>query len=215
MRAFELEARTATPAAGSIRMPNCSDDARNHEAARPVPSMAMAGSCGSCSKAGDMRPTVSAPVYARPVIGWARLRAELAKFGTVGAVAYVVDVGVFNLLRADAFSPIAHKPITAKIVSSVLATLVAYAGNRYWTFRHRQVGGHSQSLARFFLLNAVAMGIAALCLAGTHYGLGLTSAAADNLSANVLGTGLGTLFRFWSYRRFVFTAVSVQAAPVP
>lgn len=137
---------------------------------------------------------------------FARVQAEIAKFGTVGAVAYVVDVGVFNLLRAEDFvSPIAHKPITAKIVSSIVATLVAYTGNRYWAFRHREVAGHAQSLPLFFLFNVVGMGIAALCLAFTHYALGLTSAAADNLSANILGTGLGTLFRFWAYRRFIFT----------
>ena len=143
--------------------------------------------------------------------GWARLQAEVAKFGTVGAVAYVVDVGVFNLLRAEDFSPISHKPITAKIISSIVATLVAYAGNRYWAFAHRAVGRHRQSLSLFFLFNAVGMAIAALCLGFTHYVLGLTSAAMDNLSANIIGTGLGTLFRFWSYRRYIFTSSGVQA----
>lgn len=135
-----------------------------------------------------------------------RLRAEIAKFGTVGAMAYVIDVGVFNLLRAETMSPIAHKPITAKIISSVLATLVAYLGNRYWAFRHREVGSHAQSLSLFFGFNVIGMVIAALCLAFTHYALGLTSTTADNISANIIGTGLGTLFRFWAYRRYIFTS---------
>ena len=34
----------------------------------------------------------------------------------------------------------------------------------------------------------------------------LTSPLADNIAANVIGLGLGTMFRFWSYRRFVFLA---------
>lgn len=136
--------------------------------------------------------------------GFAKLRAEVAKFGTVGAFAYVIDVAVFNLFRAETFSPIANKPITAKIISSVVATLFAYAGNRYWAFKHREVGGHAQSLALFAVFNVIAMGMAAGCLAISHYALDLTSAAADNLSANIVGTGLGTLFRFWAYRRFVF-----------
>ena len=51
-----------------------------------------------------------------------RLRMEVAKFGTVGGFAYVVDVGIFNLLRFGDGSPIADKPITAKLVSSVIAT---------------------------------------------------------------------------------------------
>lgn len=134
-----------------------------------------------------------------------RLRNELAKFGTVGGFAYIIDVTVFNFLRVTDLSPIAHKPITAKVVSSVVATLFAYAGNRYWAFSHREARSHAESLPLFFALNFVGMAIAALCLGISHYLLGFTSAAADNLSANVIGTGLGTLFRFWAYRRFVFT----------
>ncbi|MDP2014193.1 MAG: GtrA family protein, partial [Actinomycetota bacterium] len=52
--------------------------------------------------------------------------------------------------------------------------------------------------------------IAIGCLYISHYVLGLTSALADNLSANVIGLGLGTLFRFWSYRKWVFPAVPNQ-----
>ena len=133
-----------------------------------------------------------------------RLRMEVAKFGTVGGFAYVVDVGVFNLLRFGDFSPIADKPITAKIVSSVIATFVAYAGNRYWTFSHREARSHAESLPVFFGLNAIGMGIAALCLGISHYVLGFTSPTADNIAANIVGTGFGTLFRFWAYRRYVF-----------
>ena len=143
------------------------------------------------------------------VNGIQRLRREVAKFGTVGAFAYVVDVGIFNLLRAETISPIASKPITAKILSSIVATLVAYFGNRYWAFRHREVGSHGQSLSLFFLFNVIGMGIAAVCLAFSHYVLDLTSAAADNVSANLIGTGLATIFRFWAYRRFIFTSAGV------
>lgn len=129
---------------------------------------------------------------------------ELAKFGTVGGLAYVVDVGLFNLLRFSEWSPINDKPITAKLVSSVVATLFAYAGNRYWTFSHREAKSHAESLPVFFGLNLVGMAIAALCLAISHYLLGFRSPAADNIAANIIGTGFGTLFRFWAYRRYVF-----------
>ena len=135
-----------------------------------------------------------------------RLRAELAKFGTVGGFAYVIDVGLFNLLRFSDASPINDKPITSKLVSAGIATLVAYAGNRYWTFKHREAKSHAESLPVFIGLNLVGMAIAAVCLYISHYVLGFTTAAADNIAANVVGTGFGTLFRFWGYRRFVFTA---------
>jgi hypothetical protein len=49
--------------------------------------------------------------------------------------------------------------------------------------------------------------IAWACLAISHYLLGLTGPLADNISANGFGLVLGTVFRFWSYRKFVFPAV--------
>jgi len=104
------------------------------------------------------------------------------------------------------------RPISAKIVSVAVATVVAYFGNRYWTFRARGRTRMSRELAMFFLLNGVGMLIAISCLYVSHYVLGLTSALADNLSANVIGLGLGTLFRFWSYRKWVFPELADNAA---
>ncbi|MCX6422599.1 MAG: GtrA family protein [Actinobacteria bacterium] len=143
---------------------------------------------------------------------WARfeeLLREIAKFGIVGLIALVVDVGLFNiLLFAGGAGPLNDKPLTAKVISVVVATTVAYVGNRFWTFRHR---GRTHTVAReyvlFVVLNGVAMGIALGCLWFSHYALGLTSPLADNISANVIGLGLGTLFRFWSYRKWVFPVI--------
>ncbi|MEI6372469.1 MAG: GtrA family protein [Actinomycetes bacterium] len=133
---------------------------------------------------------------------------EVAKFGIVGLIALVVDVGLFNLLRyAGDPGPLYDKPITAKALSVLAATTVAYLGNRLWTFRDRGRTTFAREYVLFVVLNAVAMGIALLCLWFTHYALALTSPLADNLSANVIGLGLGTLFRFWSYRKWVFPAV--------
>ncbi|MDD2859359.1 MAG: GtrA family protein [Candidatus Nanopelagicales bacterium] len=130
---------------------------------------------------------------------------EVAKFGAVGLVALVVDIGLFNLLRfAGGQGPMYDRPISAKIISVAAATVVAYFGNRYWTWRDRGRTHMSRELLMFFLLNAVGMLISVACLWISHYALGLTSALADNLSANVIGLGLGTLFRFWSYRKWVF-----------
>ena len=132
---------------------------------------------------------------------------EVAKFGVVGLVALVVDVGLFNLLRfAGGEGPMYDKPLTAKIVSVSVATTVAYFGNRYWTFRHRGRTSFGREYVLFFVLNGVGLAISVGCLWFSHYALGFTSPVADNISANVIGLGLGTLFRFWSYRRWVFPA---------
>ena len=132
---------------------------------------------------------------------------EVAKFGVVGLVALVVDVGMFNLLLYSSWSPIYDKPLTAKGIAVILATIVAYAGNRLWTFKDRGNLSVGRGYLLFFGLNAVAMLIAMGCLAISHYVLGFTGPVADNISANVVGLVLGTLFRFWSYRRFVFPEV--------
>jgi putative flippase GtrA len=137
---------------------------------------------------------------------------EVAKFGVVGAFAFVIDVGLFNLLRfAGGEGPMYDKPLTAKVVSVAVATTFAYFGNRYWTFRHRGRTTFHREYLLFFVLNGVGMLIAVGCLWISHYLLGFTSALADNISANVVGLVLGTLFRFWSYRRWVFPE-DVEAA---
>ena len=132
---------------------------------------------------------------------------ELLKFGVVGGIAFVVDVGLFNILLH-----VTDKPLTSKTVSTVAATTVAYVGNRYWTFRKRSRSGVRREYALFFVLNAVGLAIALSCLFVSHYVLGFTSTLADNVAANVVGLGLGTTFRFWSYRRWVFPELLPEAA---
>ena len=133
---------------------------------------------------------------------------EMVKFGAVGAIAFLVDVGTFNLLRFGLGDggPLESKPITAKILSASLATVVAWLGNRLWTFRHRRRASAGHELALFVVFNVAGMAIALGCLAFSHYVLDLRSARADNVSANGVGLVLGTLFRFWAYRVFVFRA---------
>jgi putative flippase GtrA len=131
---------------------------------------------------------------------------ELAKFGTVGALAFVVDVTVFNVVLH-----LSGKPLTSKIVSTVVAATIAFVLNRAWSFRHRQRSSMHREYSMFFILNAVGLLIAVSCLGLSHYVLGLDSKLADNISANGIGVALGTLFRFWSYRRFVWVAPAAVA----
>ena len=136
----------------------------------------------------------------------AHLRHEVAKFGTVGLAAYVIDTGTFNLLKYDG-GPISHKVITCKIISTSIAATFAYFANRHWTWKARARTGLAREYMLFFIFNGIGLGIALACLATTHYGFDLRSGLADNLSANVVGTALGTLFRFWAYRRWVFVDI--------
>lgn len=138
---------------------------------------------------------------------------EVGKFGTVGGIAFAIDLVIFNvLLQAGAES------LLAKTGSTIVATTVAFAGNRFWTWRHREHTNMARQYTTFFLLNAVGLGIGLACLAISHYGLGsiwpeFQTPLADNISGQLVGTAVGTLFRFWSYRRFVF-GEHPAAAPV-
>ncbi len=136
---------------------------------------------------------------------------EGLKFGVVGAVAYVVDTGLFNVLLHVGEEPLLEgRPLTAKVVSVCVATMVAWLGNRYWTFRRRRRSAVPRELLLFVVVNVGGLLLALLPLAVSHYVLGLTSAVADNVAANVVGLALGTLFRFLMYRTVVFN----QVAPV-
>lgn len=124
----------------------------------------------------------------------------MAKFGLVGALAFVIDIGGMNLLTSTVLG---DKVTTARILSGTIATLFAWFGNRIWTFAHRRSRPVHHEVTLFFVVNGLALAISTLCLVISHYGLDLTSRLADNL-ATIFGIGLGTLFRFWAYRRFVF-----------
>lgn len=133
------------------------------------------------------------------------MRKELGKFGAIGLVAYVIDLTVFNLLRfAGGAGPLYDKPLTAKVFSVLVATTFAYFGNRHWTFKDRTRSSFRREYGLFFAFNAVGMIISLSCLWISHYVLGFDSALADNVSANVIGLILGTIFRFWGYHNWVF-----------
>jgi len=141
----------------------------------------------------------------------ARLRgafSELSKFGTVGAISFVVDLTVFNTVLL-----ILDKPLTAKIISTLFSATNAFLLNRAWSFKHRQRTSMRREYGLFFVLNVIGLGIALVCLFTSHYVLGFESRLADNIAANGVGLVLGTAFRFWSYRRFVWAApTEVQAS---
>ncbi|MCA6093653.1 GtrA family protein [Streptomyces sp. SCA3-4] len=140
-----------------------------------------------------------------------RLAREIAKFGAVGAIGFVVNFIVFNIC--------VHGFGLAVVRSGVIATAVAigtnYIGNRYWTYRHdSDKNRRSRELSLFLLFSGIGLVIENGVLALSHYGLGLTTPLADNVAKNVIGLGLGTVFRFWSYRTWVFRTLPARTAVV-
>ncbi len=129
---------------------------------------------------------------------------EAAKFGVIGTIAFLATIIVTNLLHFQA----GLGPLTSNVVATVAATGVAYFGNRYWTFQHREGSTITREYALFFVLNGIGLLIQLACIGFTYYLLDQHGKLAYNI-ALVFGIGLGTLFRFWSYRRWVWVAPPV------
>jgi putative flippase GtrA len=126
---------------------------------------------------------------------------EIAKFGVVGAFNYAVDTGLFNALVVG---PLHHRPVTSKVISYALATTSSYFLNRHWTWRHKARTGLMREYWLFAGLSVIALGITLAPLGVSEYLLHEHSLLARNISANLIGVGLATIFRFWSFKRFVF-----------
>ncbi len=129
------------------------------------------------------------------------LATRLGAFGVVGGLAFLIDLGVYNLVRLTVLD---GSPIWSKVVSVAVATAFAWWGNRTLTFRATRGRPSHHEFVLFVLANVIGLLIAAACLFVSHYVLGLRSPLADNISGNVVGLVLGTLFRFYAYDRFVF-----------
>lgn len=133
---------------------------------------------------------------------------QLVQFGAVGGVGYVVNLVVFNLLRSGPLNPehVNGGTMYAGVVASILAIITNWLGNRYWTFSGHRGGGTVREGIEFFAVSLAGTGIGLLCLWVSHYLLGYTSALADNISLNIVGLALGSIFRFVLYRHWVFNS---------
>lgn len=145
------------------------------------------------------------------------LAAQLTRFGLVGLVGLGIDLLVFNVLYLTVFSPqdVEHGPIFAKIVSTSCAIIANWLGNRYWTFRHARRPHWLREGIEFAAVSLGGMAISLFCLWVSHYLLGFKSLAADNIATNVVGLGLGTIFRFTFYRLWVFRGEIEEEEGVP
>jgi putative flippase GtrA len=132
---------------------------------------------------------------------------ELAKFGVIGVLNFVITIGISDTLHLV----LGMGPLTSFGIGTVIATTFSYFANRYWTFRHRDTSGLGREYILFFVLNGVALVITWVFIGFTHYILGLHNGIAFN-AAEVVGTAAATLFRFWAYKKWVF--LPATAPPV-
>jgi putative flippase GtrA len=134
---------------------------------------------------------------------------ELVKFGIVGGLGTIIDLGGAAVLH----SAYHEGPLESKALSITAATIFTYIGSRFWTFKHRENQPVHREAVLFIALNVVGLIIAEVVIAATTYGLGLKDPLAYN-AASFIGTGLGTIFRWYAYRKWVFLAPAEQPLPM-
>jgi putative flippase GtrA len=130
-------------------------------------------------------------------LSWRILLKEVTAFGAIGLVSLAIDLSLYNLLSS-------HGWLKAKCVSTIIATTFAYFGNRHLSFSHRARTSLRRETSFFFAINAITLVVSELALGLFAYPL---SQRNDHIVMNIVNLvtiGVGTIFRFWSYKRFVF-----------
>jgi putative flippase GtrA len=135
------------------------------------------------------------------------LISQFLRFGVVGAVGVVVNVVVFNVLRATVWAPerVHLGPLYATVAATAAAIGLNWLGNRYWAFREHRRADAAREGAEFLLVSLAGLVIPLACVGVSHYVLGLHAQLADTVANNVVGLALGTAFRFALYRWWVWS----------
>ncbi|MFC4004202.1 GtrA family protein [Prauserella oleivorans] len=134
---------------------------------------------------------------------------ELLKFAIVGGTTFLVDNGIWYLLK---LTVLLDKPTTAKAIAIIVATIVSYVLNREWSFRTRGGRETRHEAALFFIISGVAVVVNLVPLYASRYVFDLqrphvslfVQETADFVSGSIIGMLLAMVFRFWGFRKWVF-----------
>ncbi|MCX5212568.1 GtrA family protein [Kitasatospora sp. NBC_00240] len=130
------------------------------------------------------------------------IRGEVVKFGIVGLIGVVVNFGVSNaVLHLTGWAP-----VRCSVIGTAVAIAANYLGYRYWVYRDSDAASRRREITLFLIFSGIGMLIENSTVWFSTYTLGLHGTLAYNVS-KAFGTGLGTLFRFFSYRTWVFKAI--------
>jgi len=141
---------------------------------------------------------------------WRRLTAEIARFLTVGGVATLVAVTLFNLLvhgwPGSGEMPLRHHAVLGYVIANSVGAVISYRGSRHWVFRHRETLHPDGGRTAYFVINTLTLALPVACLWFSRSVLGLDDQLSDNVSANVVGLAMGTAARFYLFRSLVFSS---------
>ncbi len=131
---------------------------------------------------------------------WSILLKEIAAFGVIGVIAFALDIGLFTWLTHGAHLG----ALKSKAMSAFVSTTFAYFGNRHLSFSHRARTGLGREAGFFFLINLATLVGSLAILAVFAYPFGYKDDTFVINLVNLATIGIGTIFRFDAYKRFVF-----------
>jgi len=134
---------------------------------------------------------------------------ELIRFAVVGGASFAITMTINYGLK---FTVLRTHPVTALMIGVLVATIFSYVANREWSFHTRGGRERHHEAALFFLVSGVALVLNALPQLVSRYVLHLQEPnlgafgveVADFVSGVVIGTLLGTAFRWWAFKKWVF-----------
>ena len=130
---------------------------------------------------------------------WPMLVKQMSAFGVVGGVNFMVDLATYQVM----YSVLAQGALVSKVVSTAITSTLAYFMHRHWSFAHRARTGVRREYTLFILLSAASLLIGLVVIGAARYGLGQTDVVVLQI-ANIISIGVGVIFRFYAYKRWVF-----------
>ncbi|MCK0518224.1 GtrA family protein [Williamsia sp. DF01-3] len=141
---------------------------------------------------------------------------ELIKFAIIGGSMMILDMAIFYSLSLTILET---KPVIAKVISGVLATIVSYILNREWAFKNRGGRETHHEAFLFFAISGVGVVLQAAPLFVANNLFDIRSSVdvtklviIDFILGYIIGNLLQMAFRFWALRRFAFPESDLAAA---
>lgn len=145
------------------------------------------------------------------------MKSEKFHFLAVGGFCFILTAGINYALKLTALG---HKPTTALIIATTLASIVSYILSSKWTWKDAGGDPKPKEMIGFTLVTIGGIIINAIPQWVSRYVFHLyvpyvsfiAQEVADFLSGLILGTLLAMFFRYWALDRFVFHGKAARQA---
>lgn len=134
---------------------------------------------------------------------------EKVRFLVVGGFCFVLTMAINYGLK---YTVLTHKPTTALLIATAIASVVSYVLSSQWTWKNAGGDPKPKEMVGFVLVTIGGIIINAAPQWVSRYVFGIEQPAvsllvqetADFIAGPILGTLLAMVFRYWALDRFVF-----------